>query len=508
MSVSHDGAGREGAVSGGRDDAMGRAPAGGSMPSEGMDARDDSSSSSVGRMLDCDICVVGDDLSGLLIACDLASHGYDVALVSPHADNRVSRSAASRTAEEPAAELPVRSGVLGFEASLSPGFSLPTADLVARLGREDAQELLALSLTAAERGLRYVTESGLPSGPRGRLLAARPHAAAALAAEHEEREALLPHSGMMLDVDQTQALLGSQTFSAALGVAHAYRVNVAALRTILEEAALQSEVKLVDGSTGLSADLNGVRKYINVGPLRVRAYYVVFSGGAELFDVAPALVPGLVVTPWVCGRFRLSEDGGGYHGLVDEFGSTGLRFYHDDQTLNVATETAFSAFSASRAARVLRRHARAVSPRISGLPTDAVRSLKRARPRERMPLVYEGEKGVWYCATQSEDEPAHGVLAADLIVGAIANRDDRIRLLQSFGVAASVQRPVGWLERVASYGYARLSRILPAGGDKTVAAAPPPALAAPAEKPQQPPAGAAGEVPAEEPDASGRTPQA
>lgn len=493
LNLTHPGRDDEGRYAdptGGRDDAMGQAPfsdepvAGGAMPATGEHALESASGASAGRILDCDICVVGDDLAGLLIACDLASHGYDVALVSPHAENRVSRSGATQNGADVAVAQPVWPGALGFEASMTPGFALSSRELVARLGREDARELFTLSLGAAERGLRYVMEAGLPAGPRGRLLAARAHAVAELAAEHEAREALQPHSVMMLDLDQTQALLGTQTFSAALGVAYAYRVNVAALRAILEEAALQSEVKLVDGSAGLSADLNGVRKYINVGPLRVRAYYVVFSGGAELFGVAPALVPGLVVTPWVSGQFRLPpQEGGGYHGLVDEFGSTGLRFYHDERTLNVAAETAFPAFSPSGAARVLRRHARAASPLVTDLSADGVRSFKRAHPRQQMPLVYEGEKGVWYCATQSEDEPAHGVLAADLIVGAIANRDDRIRLLQTFGIAASTQRPVGWVGTVASYGCARLARILPVGRDKIVATAPPPALAAPVEKP-------------------------
>lgn len=49
-------------------------------PTSGI-ASPEASAPAATRTLDCDVCVLGDDVAGLLIACDLASRGLEVALV-------------------------------------------------------------------------------------------------------------------------------------------------------------------------------------------------------------------------------------------------------------------------------------------------------------------------------------------------------------------------------------------------------------------------------------------
>lgn len=388
------------------------------------------------RTLECDICVVGADLAGLLIACDLASRGYDVSLVR-------------LPEEEPG----------GFDSALAPGFALPATELLAHVGREDAGELLALSAAAAEKGMAYATQAGLALGPRGRLAVARAHAAVTLRVEQKTREELAPHSTLLLNAQDTQALLGISTYAAALGVVPAQRINVAALRGVLMEAARASEVRILDGAPDMAVEPHGLRKHVYAGKLRVRSAIVVFSGGLPLCTIAPALRPSLIPMPHVRGHVVMPDEDDGYQGLVEEVGSTGLRFYRSGGALHLSAETAWQAWSERGAARILRRHARALSPAVAGLPVQNPRALMLARTREHMPLVQERESGVWYCATLGDEEPAHGVMAADLIVGAIAERDDRVRLLQPFGLAPAGQRPSSRIGAIVSYGYARLSRM-------------------------------------------------
>lgn len=409
---------------------------------------------SLGPVVDCDFCIVGADLAGLLIACDLASRGYEVALITIPGEE-----------------------TSGFDAAFAPGFSLPTPELVARVGRDDARALLKMSVAAAEKGMAYVRQAGLAAGPRGRLAVAAPHAAEALVMEHAAREDLLAHSALLLNAQDTQALLGTRAFCAAMGVVPANRVDVAALRALLFTAARESEVHILEGTAGLKADLANPRKCVDAGKVRVRSFGVVFSGGLAVAHVAPALVPSLVARPHVRGVFQVGEDEDAYQGLVEEYGSTGLRFYREGRLLHVCAETALLPRTEGWAAFALKRHARVLGAAVEGQAPQNVHSIMLAGARERMPVLYEGGKGVWYCATLGDDEPTHGVMAADLIVDAMIGQDDRIRLLQPFGLASATQRPLSRMETIVSYGYARLSRAF--SGRKPETPTPPPALPAP-----------------------------
>src|SRR4051795_2823568 len=80
--------------------------------------------------LDADICVIGAGLAGLSIALEAARLGASVAVLEGR--------------------------YVGWNASgnqlgtVMPGFGLPLADLIARVGLEDARELWALSKQGAE----------------------------------------------------------------------------------------------------------------------------------------------------------------------------------------------------------------------------------------------------------------------------------------------------------------------------------------------------------------------
>ncbi|MFG1479405.1 FAD-dependent oxidoreductase [Xanthobacter sp. V4C-4] len=386
---------------------------------------------------DCDVCIVGADAAGLLLACDLAARGSDVVLIP----------------------LPGDDITLEIDSALAPGFRLSAPDLLGRVGRADAGELLALSAEAARRGVLLAQEAGVALGPRGRLMVARPHAAAQLAAEQEALARLAPDTSLLLPAADIRELLGTDAFVLALGRVPAHRVDAAAFRDVLAAAAAEGGLTLLPPAPDLEADVRGLRKYLTTPDLKVRAYQVVFSGGIALRRLVPELAPSLVPMPWVSGRFHVPGAGAAYAGLVEEAGTTGRRWSWDADHLSIAAETATWVRGRAAATRVLRRHAAACG-HPAGASGEAARAVMLASTRRAMPLVQEGEKGVWYCATIGGEELAHAVLGAELIGRAITDRDDRIRLLRPFGLEPAGTRPVSRLARMGGYWRCRLAETL------------------------------------------------
>ncbi|MFH3480886.1 FAD-binding oxidoreductase/lyase [Xanthobacter variabilis] len=390
---------------------------------------------------DCDVCIVGDDAAGLLLACDLAARGQEVVLFPTPGETRV----------------------LGLDAALAPGFGLSALDLIARVGQPDAAEIYALSVNAVRRGLLIAQEAGLSLGPKGRMAVARAHEAGRMAAEHAARETLVSDSSVLLEAEDLHALLGTPAFVSGLGLVPAHRLDAAAFRDALAAAAGEGELTIMPRPTALAADVHGLRKYVTTPQLKVRAFQVVFSGSEALARLAPELSPSLVPTPWVSGRFHVSGADVAYAGVVEEVGGTGLRWHWDKDRLAIAAETATRVRSRSGAARVLRRHGVAVAAGIRDALAESSHGVTLAPTRRRMPLIQEGEKGVWYCVTLGGDELGHGILGADLIGRAILDRDDSIRLFSAFGLEPAGTKPVSRLSAIAGYWRRHVADELPAG---------------------------------------------
>src|SRR5512139_735113 len=92
--------------------------------------------------LDADICVVGAGLAGLTIALEAARLGASVVVLE---GRHVGWNASGHQ--------------LG---TVMPGFALPLADLIERVGFEDARELWALSQEGAEFVRANATEDSMP----------------------------------------------------------------------------------------------------------------------------------------------------------------------------------------------------------------------------------------------------------------------------------------------------------------------------------------------------------
>jgi glycine/D-amino acid oxidase-like deaminating enzyme len=92
--------------------------------------------------LDTDVCVIGAGLAGLSIALEAAKLGASVAVLE---GRHVGWNASGHQ--------------LG---TVMPGFGLPVADLIARVGLEDAREMWALSQQGAEAVRARATGDAIP----------------------------------------------------------------------------------------------------------------------------------------------------------------------------------------------------------------------------------------------------------------------------------------------------------------------------------------------------------
>lgn len=373
------------------------------------------------RTHDCDVCVVGDGVAGLALAADLARRGRDTLLLT----------------------FP-KGKPWPLDGVIAPGYGLPTADLVARTSREDAQELLILSAQAAEAGLALAARLHVEVGPRGRLTVARAHAAEALAREYVLRQALAPDTTVFVDAVDLEALLGTSAYAAGLGVVPAERVKREALRAALEADARAAGVRFLPANGALAADLKGIRKYLDTNEQRIRAFHVVIAGAEAFRSIGPKLAR-LPRASWVSGGFRLPGIAVPYAGMLEEVGLTGLACHFDGDRLTLAAAAASPVMTRVGAARVLRRHAAELYPVGTGLVEGA--HGRWLADTGGMPVVHEGERGVWYALVPGAGALGLEFLAARLIAGALAERDDRVALLQPFAAGGLT----GWSGRVARF---------------------------------------------------------
>ncbi|MBB6309442.1 hypothetical protein [Xanthobacter tagetidis] len=360
------------------------------------------------RILDCEVVVVGSDLAALALAHRLAGAGREVVRLAVPAD--------------PA---------LPLDDLLAPGFAMPARALVHRIGEDDAGALWALSREAAAQGRDLAKAVGVPLGPKGALLAARPHAAGRLADEQELLAHIAPGTARLVAGADLERLIGSGSFVAALGLVPAVRIPAGALAAALARAAASVGIQEIAADGAVACDLKGLRKYVDLPNLRIRAFEVILCGTAILRAGAPHLAAGLKATHFAAGRVPLAGAPPAYGGRVREYGGLGIDYHADESGLVLAVETALPVRTAAGAARILSRTARGLLPDgPAGRPEG--RGYRILSAPHGMPVAGRIDKGVHVIAGLGLQPVSAHLLTAALVAEAIGGRDDRLALLQPF----------------------------------------------------------------------------
>lgn len=390
------------------------------------------------RAVDCEVCVVGDGLAARMLSYRLAALGRQVVRIGiPGHD-----------------DLPI-------DPVLTPGFARPARELVDRIGHDDAAELWYLTQDAAGRLRDTAISLDLPLGAKGMLRAARPHAAHSLLLEHDIIAEIAPGAARFIGARDLEGLLGTRTFSAAIGLVPAVRLPGPGLSDAFAALAVEAGARDMAASGPLSFDLKGLRKYVDVGAVRVRAFDVILCGAEAVRQGAPQLAEALVTTYFAAGRMPVTQVSARealppFAGRVEAFGGTALSYHVDDEGLALAVETMWPVRMSWSAARVLRHQVRRLYPEGQVGPPERARGYGIVGTRSRMPLVGALDKGVWVAGGLGlQPLPVH-LLSADLLAEAIALKDDRVSLLQPF-LAPEPKRPFAFLKDMTDYWRARLT---------------------------------------------------
>jgi gamma-glutamylputrescine oxidase len=433
---------------------------------------------SLASEVDVDVCIVGGGLAGLSIARELALRRWSSVVLDA---GRIGAGASAHNA-----------GVV------APGFTERMDVVIERVGRDRARALWGLSLAGAERVRKF---AGEPS----RAVPALALAEGRLSVSRQrDRDATARYAACLNDAfgyaaehwpeaRVAESLTSDRVFDAVYWPS-AFCISSAEYARKLAAATEMLGVRIFERSPVTSIDVSGVRKRVSTASGRVRAQHIVLATGAQAtnFD---SLLAGTVM-PLTQELVLTGPIGAPLHeairfaGAIDNPHRLGeLHRVVDGGRLLMALPLRLSGRREARVIRHARRTIETLYPALKNVRVDQVWTNTVGFPVHRMPQIGELSNGLWLAtgfATQGLNTTA---MAGELIAGAIAEGDDRWRLLSGYGLVWTGGRfgrtvvagamVAGSVRRRAAEAFARWRRA--AGRSRIAAAAPAPDRTAAAE---------------------------
>ncbi|WP_164738439.1 NAD(P)/FAD-dependent oxidoreductase [Aquabacter cavernae] len=385
------------------------------------------------RDLDCDVCIVGATLAGLACALSLALRDREVVVVE-------------------AGEV----GPYQGSGLVRPGFGRTAADLCAAGARDDVRRIYDLSAAAARSANRLMEVIGIAPRAGGLIYLPGPTGRLDLIDEAAARDSLGLETLVHLGAEEVRRLLGINAPFGALFDPDPISYDAHKVSLVLAKAARGAGVRIIERSKLLSSDLDGVRKYLSVPGLRVRAEHVVFATEWGLGAAAPWIARALIGDHYVTGRFSVGVDESRASETVVEGGARGASFAWDGTSLSFTAATASLVRGETGAACALRRHAARLYPGLRRSVVEGAHGIRTRSSRHGLPLIGAFRPGIWYAAGLGPEPLTVASLAADLIADAIVERDDLIAAFRPFAPSYSWGIP-GRLVRRAAYWTGRIS---------------------------------------------------
>jgi gamma-glutamylputrescine oxidase len=364
--------------------------------------------------LDVDVCVVGGGLAGLTIALEVARRGWSVAVLEA---KRVAWNASGRNC--------------GF---VVPGFAQSLDLVVERVGRDHAKALWALSDAGVGYVRNTIRETGMPGVKPvdGWLDVSKfdePDAA--------ERElGLLESSGIAVEqwpTERVRSVLRSDSYFQALHFPEAFHIHALNYALGLAAAAEGEGARIFEGTPALAVDPAGVRKRVFTPSARVRAAHVVLAGNTQLGALsAPVKGTVIPITTFVAVTEKLGDalaDAIAFRGAVSDsrFADNHYRVVDGDRLMWAGGLSAWQV-DPERFRSRFRDEIAQVYPRLRKVAIDQIWSGTMGFAVHRMPLIGEVSPGLWLASAFG----GHGInttaMAADLIVSAVIEGDDRWKL--------------------------------------------------------------------------------
>lgn len=368
--------------------------------------------------LDVDVVVVGGGLAGLTVARETAKMGATVALLEARH--------------------------IGWNASghhlggVMPGFGTSIADLIARVGIEDARELWNLSKEGADY-VRAASQEDLIPGitlREGALEVSNVDSGDQLVGRLQMLNEDFQTEVEGWQADRVREELGTRRYFHGVYYPGAFQIDPRKYARGLADLARREGVRIFEDTPVISIDPSGIRKRVMTPSARLRASHIVLAGNVHLGTPLPRLVETLVP---VWRHAAVTEPLGSrllevlqFRGMVsDTDGIDQFRVFDGDRLMWSSPETTWDAKPARFAAAIQRRIA-TVLPRLGKVAIADAWSGAFGQTVHGMPQIGQLRPGLWVASgfgRQGLNTTAMGglVVARGMLWG-----DDRWKLFSPF----------------------------------------------------------------------------
>jgi glycine/D-amino acid oxidase-like deaminating enzyme len=368
--------------------------------------------------LDVDICVVGAGLAGLTVALEAARLGASVAVLE---GRHVGWNASGHQ--------------LG---TVMPGFGLPIAELIARIGFEDTRELWALSKEGAESIRANASEQLMPgiALSEGALEVSNVDAGDQLISRLQMLGEDFETEVEGWQIDRVREHLKTDRYFHGVYYPKAFQVDGRQYIHALAALARRAGARIFEDTPVVSIDSSGVRKRIVTPSARLRASHIVLAGnihlGAPLRRLSETLLPvwryAAVTAP--LGE-RLAEAITFQGSVTDTDGIDHFRIVDGDRLMWASPETTWDA-RPERFAPAIARRIRTIFPQLGRVEISEVWGGAVGRTVHGMPQIGQLRRGLWVASGFGRQGMNTSAMAGQLIARSILWGDERWRLFSPF----------------------------------------------------------------------------
>src|SRR3954469_21486754 len=368
--------------------------------------------------LDVDIAIVGAGLAGLTVALEAARLGASIAVLEGRH---------------------VGWGASGHHlGTVMPGFGLPVAELIERVGLEDARELWALSKEGADHVRSLATEEAMPgiSLSDGALEVSNVDAGEALISRLQTLSEDFDTEVEGWQVDRVRNELRTDRYFHGVYYPKAFQIDPRRYVRGLAAAARRAGARIFEDTPVVSIDPSGIRKRIVTPSARLRASHIVLCGnvhlGAPLRKLSETLLPvwryAAVSEP--LGE-RLGEVIAFRGSVMDAEGIDHFRIVDGDRLMWASPETTWDARPPRFGPAIARRIA-TVFPQLGKVAISDVFGGAVGLTVHGMPQIGQLRKGLWVASGFGRHGLNTSAMAGQVIARSILWGEERWKLFSPF----------------------------------------------------------------------------
>src|SRR5262245_45375461 len=368
--------------------------------------------------LDVDIAIVGAGLAGLTVALEAARLGASIAVLEGRH---------------------IGWGASGHHlGTVMPGFGLPAAELIERVGLEDAQELWALSKEGADYVRNAATEEAMPgiALSEGALEVSNVDVGETLISRLQTLAEDLETEVEGWQVDRVREELRTDRYFHGIYYPRAFPIDPRKYVHGLAALARRAGVRIFEDTPVVSIDPSGIRKRIVTPSARLRASHIVLCGnvhlGAPLKRLSETLLPvwryAAVTEP--LGE-RLGEVIAFKGSVADSDGIDHFRIVDGDRLMWANPETTWDA-RPRRFGPAIQRRIATIFPKLGKVPISDIFGGAVGVTVHGMPQIGQLRKGLWVASGFGRHGLNTSAMAGQVIARSILWGEERWKLFSPF----------------------------------------------------------------------------